>query len=436
MAMKRTVMQRSKYPLTLILMVLVPLLLTGCAGVGLGEALPQVQPTPDPANGPVTASGFLEVEEVSVVSERDGRVAEVLVDEADSVRAGDVVVVLDDTLLRADRLEAEAAVRTAEANLAAVKAGATREEIEAAQAAVEQARTAVEGARRYSGQAWSAASDPKDVAVQIASVQVELSQAQAQVDELRAQLAELDRQIQVVQMVPEGEKIDQTRLDFLQLSREQLVSQIAAAEAGRDGAQRKLDLLNEQRERPVALIADAISKQAQIQVAETQLALAEAQLAALTADPLPEEIAIAEGQVALAKARVALIDAQIAQLTLTAPVDGTVTVRAIAPGEMASAGVPLLTIAGMDTLKIVVYIPETQIGRVRTGAPVSVTVDAYPGETFRGEVVRIASEAEFTPRNVLTEEERVNLVFAVEIALPNGDGRLKAGMPADVVIEP
>jgi len=65
-----------------------------------------------------------------------------------------------------------------------------------------------------------------------------------------------------------------------------------------------------------------------------------------------------------------------------------------------------------------------------------VTVDAYPGETFRGEVVRIASEAEFTPRNVLTEEERVNLVFAVEIALPNGDGRLKAGMPADVVIEP
>src|SRR5690606_33481000 len=115
-------------------------------------------------------SGFLEVEEVSVVSERDGRVAEVLVDEADSVRAGDVVVVLDDTLLRADRLEAEAAVRTAEANLAAVKAGATREEIEAAQAAVEQARTAVEGARRASGQAWSAASDPKDVAVQIAKI--------------------------------------------------------------------------------------------------------------------------------------------------------------------------------------------------------------------------------------------------------------------------
>jgi HlyD family secretion protein len=97
--------------------------------------------------------------------------------------------------------------------------------------------------------------------------------------------------------------------------------------------------------------------------------------------------------------------------------------------------VPLLSIANLAVLKLVVYIPAPQLGRVRLGAPVEISVDAYPGQTFEGTITLIAREAEFTPRNVQTEEERVNLVFAVEIKIDNEDGRLKPGMPADVVIE-
>ena len=130
-----------------------------------------------------------------------------------------------------------------------------------------------------------------------------------------------------------------------------------------------------------------------------------------------------------------MIDAQIAQLTLVAPIDGVVTSRSIYPGETASPGVSLMSIADLSTLKLVVYIPETQYGWVRLNAPVEVTVDAYPGRAFPGTVLYIAREAEFTPRNVQTEEERVNLVFAVEIRIENPGGELKPGMPADVAIQ-
>jgi HlyD family secretion protein len=94
----------------------------------------------------------------------------------------------------------------------------------------------------------------------------------------------------------------------------------------------------------------------------------------------------------------------------------------------------------LDHATLTVYIPETQIGRVKPGQAARVNVDAYPGETFEGEVVFIRPEAEFTPKNVQTQEERVNLVFAVKIALKNrldayGKYMLKPGMPADATIE-
>ena len=82
-------------------------------------------------------------------------------------------------------------------------------------------------------------------------------------------------------------------------------------------------------------------------------------------------------------------------------------------------------------VKLTVYLPDTQIGQVSLGQPVQVTVDSFPGRTFDGAVTHIADSAQFTPRNVATQEERVNLVFAVEVSLDNTDGALKPGMPAD-----
>ena len=134
------------------------------------------------------------------------------------------------------------------------------------------------------------------------------------------------------------------------------------------------------------------------------------------------------------EAAVGLIDAQIAQLTLTAPMEGIVTSRSGQTGETATAGAPLLTVANLDEVTLVIYIPETRVGQVQVGQGVEVQVDSFPERAFLGQIASIAGEAEFTPRNVQTQEERVNLVFAVKVRIPNADGALKPGMPADAKI--
>jgi HlyD family secretion protein len=103
-------------------------------------------------------------------------------------------------------------------------------------------------------------------------------------------------------------------------------------------------------------------------------------------------------------------------------------------GATAAPGAAVVTIIDPSDLWLRAYIAETDLGRVRVGQPARVTVDAFPGEPFEGRVTEVASEAEFTPRNVQTQKERINLVFRVRIAIANPDGRLKPGMPADAVI--
>ena len=113
----------------------------------------------------------------------------------------------------------------------------------------------------------------------------------------------------------------------------------------------------------------------------------------------------------------------------------TFSLRERASGEAATAGGPLLTIANLDSVTLDVYIPETQIGHLQVGQEVKVMVDSYPARVFTGQLARIADEAEFTPRNVQTQEERVNLVFAVTVRIPNPSHTLKPGMPADATFE-
>jgi multidrug resistance efflux pump len=116
--------------------------------------------------------------------------------------------------------------------------------------------------------------------------------------------------------------------------------------------------------------------------------------------------------------------------------DGVVGTRGAQIGETATAGRPMLTIVNLDEVTLVLYIPENRIGQVRIGQQVDVSVDSFPERVFVGRVESIAGEAEFTPRNVQTKEERVNLVFAVDVSIPNPDHALKPGMPADAIVRP
>ncbi|MDP7111106.1 MAG: efflux RND transporter periplasmic adaptor subunit [Myxococcota bacterium] len=148
----------------------------------------------------------------------------------------------------------------------------------------------------------------------------------------------------------------------------------------------------------------------------------------------PEELEMAEAGVAQTEAVLALAEKKLADCEVTAPLSGTVIHRLVEPGEVSGPGATLFVIQDLSTVRLTVFVPETDIGSVRLGDPVQVFIDSHPGQPFPGVVSRIRDQAEFTPKNVQTKDERVKLVFGVEVELANPDGYLKPGLPADAVI--
>jgi HlyD family secretion protein len=123
-------------------------------------------------------------------------------------------------------------------------------------------------------------------------------------------------------------------------------------------------------------------------------------------------------------------------MRVQAPFRGVVTVRHHEPGEILSAGSPVVTLLDRDDRWVTIYVPETRIGAVRLGQPAGIVSDTFPDHRYPGEVSYIASEAEFTPKTVQTREERVKLVYAVKVRVTGDpDYQLKPGMPADVTLE-
>ena len=211
---------------------------------------------------------------------------------------------------------------------------------------------------------------------------------------------------------------------------------VNAASAEAQGLASSLDALYDQRQHPQEGLAHAEQAAAALAQAEAQRAAAQAQLDRLRSGATPEQIRVLEAQVGQARAALDALLTQREQMVLTAPGDGIVVSLTAHQGEIAAAGAPLLTLAQLDRVRLTVYIPQADLGRIRIGQPVRVHVPGPAAPAHEGTVVHIADRAEFTPRNVSTKEERANLVFAVEIDLPNEDGALKPGMPADATFEP
>jgi membrane fusion protein YbhG len=234
--------------------------------------------------------------------------------------------------------------------------------------------------------------------------------------------------------------------------------QVQAARTALDNAQQALDHIQSIRANPQQLRASAdaalaqlnstragvdaarVQQQsavdnasAQLQSAEAQVVQAQARLDLAQAGARAEQIQAAAAQVAQANAQVQQLEVQIAKATIKAPVDGVVLERVINLGEQAAPGNILLKIGSLAKVKLTIYVPEDRIGalHVRQGVPAHVQVDSFPNRIFDGMISYIAPQAQFTPRNVQTKEERATTVFPVRIELPNPDGALKPGMPAD-----
>ena len=160
----------------------------------------------------------------------------------------------------------------------------------------------------------------------------------------------------------------------------------------------------------------------------------EQRLKLLKAGPRPDAVRQARARVDVSAAGVATAETRLSQATLAAPLAGLVLAKHAEPGEMLAAGAPVVTVAKMDEVWMRGYIPEAEVGRVAIGQRARVTADAWPGRILEGRVSFISSEAEFTPKNVQTEKERVKLVYRIKITLPNPKGEMKPGMPVDAVI--
>jgi HlyD family secretion protein len=428
-----------------------------------GQLLTELEIQTVVAEEALSASGFIEAEEFSLTAEVSGRISQLQAGEGDEVEKNDTLVILDDALTQAQLREAQAAVQIAQAALAQVKAGSRSEAIRQAEATLAQAQAVRDGAYQGWQDALAIRNDPQELEAQIDAARAQLEvaeyQLQAAVAATGASQAEYDMLGRAADFVSHpfrvyygnpwtGEreyieiKLNRGEREevFFQwnLSSRRLTSSweaVAMAQAARDGAQAALEDLLAIRENPQELDIQVDTAKAQYERAEAAVQAAQAQLEALKAGATPEQIAVAEAQVKQAQAAADLLRVQLDKMTLTAPTSGLVMERTVHRGEMAAAGATLVTIANLDEVTLTIYIPEDEIGKVKVGQMVEVSVDSFPGKVFEGRVNYIASEAEFTPKNVQTKKERVNMVFAVKVKIPNPEHELKPGMPADAVIK-
>lgn len=330
-----------------------------------------------------------------------GRIAVVKVKAGETVKAGDLLIQLEDADLKAAVAQAQAAVAVAQANLDQLKAGARIEEITIAEAQYKAAQSAV-------GQAVAQRDQVKKGATEdlVAAAQARLAQAQAQQKE--AQIT-YDNVIDNIKFLAGGTE-EKTRF-ALNAANENVIAAQKALDQVRAGAS----------EETLRAYNSAVG------VTAYQRDAAKAQIELLKAGATPEQIAAAEAQVKQAQAAVTAAQAQLAQTTLTAPFGGVVMSVEAEVGEMATPGAPLIVLADAARWRMkTTDLAETDIGRVHVGQTAQLTLEAFGQQVFSGRVVEIASVA---------ETNRGNVTYAVTIELDPTTAALRWGMTAFVDID-
>lgn len=446
------------------------------------------------ASGALTASGTVETTEISIAPEVSGKILSVDVQEGDAVKAGQVLFSLDDTLIKAQRNVAAASLEGAKGSAATADAAVASAQAQYDIAYTQALAQNKAPARTASWTASSP--DQINLPMWYFSQTEQISAAQAGVDAAQKNLADKQAKLATVEgrvssadfvkaesdlaqaqasyvvaknlndRVQNGRNIDDlTRRQLFLMSRDaalvakgsdaRWVSVSTIDNDLRDAAQKIFDDAKSALKDAQSAYDDALTTQGAEDVMKARADVSMAQELYYTAQDYlhslqtgvnaPNVTAVqkvleqaqvaatqAKAAVSQAQANLALLDAQVAKLTVSAPVDGVILTRAAEPGSVVNAGGVMLTLGRLDQLTITVYVPEDRIGEVHLGQTANVTVDSFPGETFNATVTFIANQAEFTPRNVQTVEGRKNTVFAVKLQLDNSSGDLKPGMPADV----
>ena len=375
-------------------------------------------------SGPLLASGTIGATEVRIASELGGRILEVRVVAGTEVHAGDVLVTLDSAPFQLQLAPAEAGVQVAQAKLDLLEAGPNPAELAAARAALALAEAQRDGALTAWENAQATVSNPQELNTQLVEAGTKVKLAAQGVEKAKADLTAYES---LRDSFPWGSP------EYLAADQQVKAGEaaFAGAQADEQLAQTLLDQLTRIRNYPLGYIVQANMAEGQYLIAEAGVAVAQAQLDDLLAGPTPEELAVAAASVRQAEAEANVLRVQIEKCTLTSPLDGIVLEQTLRAGELAAPAATILTLADLREVTLEVYVPENRIGHVQLGQPVQVTVDSFPGRVFAGQATHIGDQPEFTPRNVATAEGRLNTFYAVEIHLPNPEGLLKPGMPAD-----
>lgn len=397
----------------------------------------------------LTASGIIEAVQVNIAPELAGKAIEVLVDEGQPVSKGDPLLRLDPSLLTAQRAVASAGADSAKAALAAAqtKYDQTLEAALAAQAAQRAKDWQTSAPSEFDQPNWYIEQEG-----QIAAAQAELEAAQSAIDDANANLEKVIADLKNSDYLKAEKDLADARAAFV--IAEQVRDQASNAsdsgglnEAAQDYYDDALTALEDAEEAYNDLMTgdeaeDIEYARGQVFVAQQRYDAAYARLLSLqTGADSPAVIAAAKevdkakSALAQAEANLAWMDAQSAKLEVKAPMDGIILTRNVEPGEFIQPGATTLTLANLNELTITVYIPEDRYGEISLGQTAEVTADSFPGEIFTATVIQIADKAEFTPRNVQTVEGRSSTVFAVKLKVEDPQGKLKIGMPADVVFE-
>ncbi|HLQ44536.1 MAG TPA: HlyD family efflux transporter periplasmic adaptor subunit [Planctomycetaceae bacterium] len=343
--------------------------------------------------GPLKVSGFIEADEIRLGSRVGGRVARVHVMEGQAVRVGEALVELEPFQLRELLAQARGEVARAQAELDRVSNGFRPEEIAQAKAKYNQWEAVVRKLTK----------GPREEDIAVAEKQYQLAEAELKLAMLKHQRTES----LFAKQAATTEDLDRT------------ATELRVARATLETRQEELGKLQKG------------TREEDLDEAKAQLDEANQVWQLRQRGFRDEEKSQARAAVESAAAAVQVIERQLDELVIKAPVDGSVEAIELQPGDLVGANSPAISLMDSSHLWVRAFVPENRLS-LKVGDAVNVTVDSYPGERFAGRISFVSRQAEFTPGNVQTPDDRSQQVFRIKVALEAGRERLRPGMSADV----
>ncbi len=355
----------------------------------------------------IKISGNIELTEVEIAFKSAGRLVFLAVDEGDFVKKGELIAKLDQAELSERRNSAQAAFASTESRLSQMTTSI--------QFQGEQVEGQLARAKAELQQAEAALRD-----LEAGSRQQEIEASRAVMSKAETDYAKAERDWNRAQTLYQKEDISTSQYDDFR-------ARFESAKALLQQSREQFDLVKEGPRKE-----NIEAARAQVQRARANLRLAEANRIELTR--LHQEKSARESDVRQAQSQLGVFETQLRDSEVFAPMNGIVLVKAAEPGEVLAAGTTVVTLGNLAKPWLRGYINEKDLGRVKLGTAVKVTTDSFPGKAYDGKITFIAAEAEFTPKQIQTQEERVKLVYRIKIEIDNPNGELKSNMPADAVI--